>query len=184
MTKGWIAASCLGLALAGVPAGAALTDTTDTADATEGAGAASPAVGESGLFDRIDADGDGLITRAEAKAYRIGGKGRRFFKKVDTDGDGRISRDEAERYRTGRFETADLDRDGAVSKAEMIAAATRSATERAERLFARMDANGDGRVGADEYDAMTAPRLARSFNRYDADGDGVITKREMKRARR
>lgn len=77
------------------------------------------------------------------------------------------------------FLRLDRDHDRALEKAEVL-------RPREER-FAKLDANGDGRITADELDAHLKQRLQRRLvrmryrmlARLDADGDGVISKREF-----
>ena len=53
----------------------------------------------------------------------------------------------------------------------------------AELTFEKMDANGDGKVTQDEFQAAWADLLKKRFAALDANGDGVITKDEMEKAR-
>jgi len=98
------------------------------------------------------------------------------MRETDLNGDGDISLAEAEAMRTVRFLTMDLDSDGAVTEAEMIEAAQRRIAEHIAKRFARMDANGDGRIDRAEYDDRSAARIAEA----DADGNGRITRDEMR----
>lgn len=107
----------------------------------------------------------------------------RFLERVDTDKDGNVSRAEAETFRQGRFTKADDNRDGVLTEAEAILHAQRRAVEMATKIFARMDANGDGRVLRSEYDTVSGQRLDRVFRRFDANGDGLITRAEMRAGR-
>ena len=63
------------------------------------------------------------------------------------------------------------DRDADWTRADTIA--------RADRRFARLDANGDGTISKDEF---RAPMLAR-FDRMDADHNGTVTRAERDAAR-
>lgn len=109
------------------------------------------------LFDRADADGDGVVTRAEWQALRAA-----RFARIDTDGN------------------------GVLSQAEASAAAERRAASRAGTLFARTDADGDGAITRAEFEAAGKPWMDRLFSRADANGDGAISRAEaaeMRRAR-
>lgn len=47
-----------------------------------------------------------------------------------------------------------------------------------DRLIARLDQDGDGRLGPDELDSKVGAKLQR-FQRFDADGDGWVTRDEI-----
>lgn len=98
-----------------------------------------------------------------------------MIERIDTDGDGAISRAEMEAHHAARFEAADTNNDGGISFEEMQAARERRAAEHAQRMFARMDANGDGVITPDEQ----GEREHDPFARLDADGDGLITADEL-----
>ncbi len=68
-----------------------------------------------------------------------------------------------------RFAIADSDGDGAITPAEMTAALENAGrdTGRVETLFARMDANADGKIDAEEHEAM-GKRLAQLHERLMA----------------
>lgn len=91
----------------------------------------------------MDANGDGAITRAEAQAAR-----RAQFGRLDTDGDGYLTQAERSAAPMGARMLAqipDPDSDGRVSRDEMMAAPYRG--------FDRLDADGDGTIGAAEIEA-------------------------------
>ncbi|MEE4279389.1 MAG: EF-hand domain-containing protein [Halieaceae bacterium] len=105
------------------------------------------------------------------------------MQRLDGDGDGLISREEFARRTRGPsahvFEHGDLDGDGQLTREEMELAAKErqaKATERAARLFAEMDADGDGVVY--EYEV-----LDHAFARIDANEDGFIDRDEERAAR-
>ncbi|MGE0151385.1 MAG: EF-hand domain-containing protein [Reyranellaceae bacterium] len=125
-------------------------------------------------FSRIDTDGDGAISKVEFEASRD-----KMFQKLDANSDGAFTKEEAtasaEAWRkkaaeAGRtaspereakhkeraekmFNDLDLDKDGKISKAEFNAAG--------EKLFARFDTNGDGKIvkgeGRPQKSGPTAP---------------------------
>ena len=113
----------------------------------------------------------------------------RIFEMLDADGDGAISREEAANARAMRLRSGDLNGDGGLSLEEMKAAAVAKAEKRAERMFSRLDANGDGVVGETEIANARSrhhgeKRIGRMFKRFDADGDGRITRDEIEAKRR
>ena len=110
---------------------------------------------------RVDANGDGIVTREEAQVYpRLA----THFDAADVNRDGRLEGAELEAGRESarreardaireRWAAADKDHDGAISQAE----ANESMPGLAKR-FADFDANGDGKVTRDEvHSFMTQP---------------------------
>ncbi|MDP5054622.1 MAG: EF-hand domain-containing protein [Congregibacter sp.] len=112
---------------------------------------------------RLDADGDGQISREEFKPPSDRG-GPKFFKRADADGNGELTRDEMtaameasqerqEQMRTElpqMFDAMDADGNGVVSR-----------TEAEDQVFTQMDTNGDGFVSQDEAKAMHDKRGKR-----------------------
>lgn len=108
---------------------------------------------------RVDADGDGVITRAEAAARpRLAAR----FDRLDRNRDGRIDAAERAEHRGRRHRHG-----GGL-----------------ERIVA-LDANGDGRIALTE---AAGSRLAVHFARLDTNRDGYLVRREfeagMERMRR
>ena len=168
---------------------------------------ATPATGVKAA-QRIDANGDGVIDRAEAaKAPRLAAK----FDQLDTDKDGRISRTEANAGNAGfaaRFTEMDANKDGYLDRSDRELRMTR---ERAA-FFAGADANRDGRLSRDEFaveqgargaerraqfaqraeaagktpkarpvptEAEQLQRAGKAFDRMDANKDGTLTRAEF-----
>jgi hypothetical protein len=103
------------------------------------------------VFDRMDTNSDGFVTKNEAQAARI-----RLFDRLDADGDGFVTTAEADtaRSRRGRFARA------AELRAQMV--------PQGERL-AELDTNRDGRISRDEFVAGGTPM----FDRLDTTGRGL-----------
>ena len=85
-------------------------------------------------FSRIDADGDGTLTREELfseerRQERVGERRQRKFERLDADGDGTVS---AEEYgkRMERLLALDSDQDGQVTREELRAAKHRKKSKR------------------------------------------------------
>lgn len=163
------------------------------------AGAASAGHSGGKLFDKLDADGDGFITRAEESAMA-----ERRFKKRDADGDGILSAEELKtrhqckkrrwwgggkrschrchkkhHWRAGLIEKMDTDGDGNVSMAEFSA--------NSAEMFQKADTDGDERVTREEMRAAykrhrqerCRERSERRFEKLDADGDGWLSREEF-----
>jgi len=120
------------------------------------------------------------------------GQGRgEHWAKVDTDGDGAISKAEAEAGapRIARdFANLDADEDGRITREEMHAqmqarhAATREEHRaRAEERYRSADTNGDGALDLAEAQ-LGMPRMAEHFAEIDADADGLVTREELQAA--
>ncbi|QDL90738.1 hypothetical protein FDP22_02395 [Paroceanicella profunda] len=138
------------------------------AGAASSGGAGPQGHGPSGhgpaMFMKMDADGDGTVTRAEVDAFR---KAR--FDAADANHDGEITRDELVASMTQRLEQERLDRE------------KRRAEGMADRMMARADGNGDGVISAGEPPATFEDMM---FRRFDTDGDGTISAQEAEAGQR
>ena len=121
-------------------------------------------------FAQLDANKDGLLTTDEIPADK-----KRLFERLlrtsDKNSDGKLSLEEFTvglQPKPGRTEAAPLD--GA------------EGGRRPERLFARLDANGDGKVTADEVPEPLREMFKRMLARGDKDGDGTLSKEEFLQA--
>jgi Ca2+-binding EF-hand superfamily protein len=103
-------------------------------------------------FKHLDANGDGVITKAELGASR-----EKTFDRLDANHDGMISAEE---------------RDSARKRAERFRKHERTHDQEA---LAKADANGDGNLSRDEF--MNAPQPI--MEKADANHDGEVTRDEF-----
>jgi hypothetical protein len=99
-------------------------------------------------FRAMDADGDGVVTRAEWRGTDAA------FRQEDSNGDGVLSGTEVRR--AGRAAAADQDR-----------------LDQMNARFSRLDVDNDGRLERREW-----PGAVAAFDRADADHDGIVTRSE------
>jgi Ca2+-binding EF-hand superfamily protein len=144
------------------------------------------------VLQALDTDGDGQLSAAEIAAAPAS------LAKLDKNGDGQITGQEyspkledktASVDLVARLMVLDKNGDGVLSKDEV--------PERMQAMFARGDANHDGKLTADEIKAMSAGqsdpqgrpigrgnaggmlRMDPVMNALDADHDGVISAEEI-----
>lgn len=110
-------------------------------------------------FEGIDTDADGRISRAEMQA-NVGERANQGFDRLDADKDGYLTREEFAAARAQgrgaikeRFEAADTDSSGTISRAEADA----GLPQLAER-FDEIDADKDGYLDAGEMRAALKKR--------------------------
>jgi len=101
------------------------------------------------------------------------------FNKVDTDGDGVVSQEEFQAQRASRIATVNVDGQPGLSFDEFVELREQRAKEfrerRFKRVFNRLDANDDGIID----DMELAARTDTMFDRIDANDDGALSKEEM-----
>lgn len=89
------------------------------------------------------------------------GHGDRMMHRMDLNGDGGITRAEADAMSAVRFLRLDSDADGVLTEQEMRDSMQRRMVRRIAKQFAMMDQNGDGRIERAEFEEGTAARFAR-----------------------
>jgi hypothetical protein len=137
------------------------------------------------IFDRLDADHDGVITRAEmaamAEAHGGGHHAMRFHgadgEDIQLDGDGEWTSEDG----TRRIVIVRRGPDGETVDVHEGAGVPGEGGERHVMVFRHdseggLDADGDGRWSFDE---MTAP-LREHFNQLDANHDGFVDEAERR----
>ena len=110
----------------------------------------------------------GHHTRAEAEER---------WKRLDQDNDGRISRSEWQRNDQA-FDRMDADKDGFLTKEELHSVAREFRAKRRSRLR-EMDADADGNISRSDWKGKE-----EIFNRLDANKDGMLTRDELREARK
>lgn len=110
------------------------------------------------MFERMDADGDGAITREELAAARS-----ERFAAMDADGDGAVTAQELANYRMlrraeRRIRRLDENGDGVLQLDELPGG---------ERRFERFDLDGNGVVTRAEAELVRDLRGARRGGRWD-----------------
>jgi len=108
------------------------------------------------------------------------------FKQADANGDGMLSRDEAKSLPmvSRHFDEIDANHDGQVTADELRAWHARAREQRkdvATARFKKIDADADGKISRAEAQA-NAPKLAARFDQIDANQDGYITPDELRAA--
>lgn len=137
-----------------------------------GAGAAALAQGDSADAGRPGPDG----------GRERGPRFERLFDRFDADKDGVITKAEIMAKRSERFEALDADKDGGVTAEEMVQAAMKRIEERVNRRMAWLDMDGDGKLSALEFEAGRRGGGMTRFIRMDENGDGQITREEAMKA--
>ncbi|MDA3960042.1 MAG: EF-hand domain-containing protein [Planctomycetota bacterium] len=131
----------------------------------------------------------------------------KVFERVDRNGDGQLSREElqgARKHLQAKKQQLDSDGDGTLSEAERAAAREQFADKRGQRdgehrdeIIERFDTNGDGQLDEGERQAAraavqerVAERVAKLqaehpelFAKLDQNGDGTLDRDEMRRAK-
>jgi Ca2+-binding EF-hand superfamily protein len=94
---------------------------------------------------------------------------------LDSNGDGTVTHDEFLALRATLFQRVDTDANGALTEAEVTAAAEQRQRRRSTELWS-LDADNDGQLTLTEFNARTP-----GFDRADQNGDGVLSGAEIDR---
>lgn len=132
------------------------------------------------LLERLDSNGDGVLTIDEFSASNAA-KAERTFNHKDSDGDGLLSLEEfsATGGRRGPGHLDDLDEDALALCMEEILGYALPERPDSATAFDAADSNADGSVDLDEFVAAGDLRAEERFAELDGDSDGEITSEEM-----
>lgn len=104
------------------------------------------------------------------------------FKELDANSDGRVTAAEYERANASKFTLADGNRDGTLTKGELVGfmvddkgKSGKAAENKAAAKISKLDVNGDGMLTRDEY----SQGFKQQFTAIDKNTDGALTIEEM-----
>jgi hypothetical protein len=142
---------------------------------------AAPVLAAPGGGAKGDADGNGVLTRAEAQAHAT-----QMFAKMDANKDGKLdAADRAARHAEMQakiFERLDANKDGSISKAEWDQHGADRAAKRAERGDKRADAGEGKRDGMRGHHGKRGGDRGMMSGKADTDGDKAISQAEFQTA--
>jgi len=141
-----------------------------------------------------------VAASAEAPASRKDARVNRIFDRLDLNKDGKITRAELKEYREAQFKAADADGNGTINSIEMAAFIKARMGERLNARFAALDTDKNGKITLDEMRARKSARKSAgksaskgrrgkrrglrgryAFWYMDRDHDGAISKEEFTR---
>lgn len=135
---------------------------------------AVPVLAAPGGGAKGDADGNGVLTRAEAQAHAA-----QMFAKMDANKDGKLdAADRAARHvemQAKMFERLDANKDGSISKAEWD-------QHGADRAAKRADAGEGKRDGMRGHHGKRGGHRGMMMGKADTDGDKAISQAEFQTA--
>ena len=103
------------------------------------------------------------------------------FETMDADKDGKVTKAEITAARAAQVTAADANSDGKLSVDEIaamqMARMAQRANDRATRMVAELDVDGDGMLTVSEL--IVRPMPDRMFDRLDTDGDDAISQAEI-----
>lgn len=113
-------------------------------------------------------------------------KSEELFKKIDADGDGSVTKAEAEEFHAKREEAQQQVQSFLLNLQSGLSGTQDEEDSEDKNYFAKLDADSDGSVAKEEFLKAVAPDgdgsnglLSRLFAAMDADKDGKISKEEM-----
>ncbi len=135
-----------------------------------------------GMMDAGPQGGPGM-------GHGMGGMPMVIFEQIDANGDGTITKEEVLAFRQSRIAGLDANKDNKITADELSARMMQNAAQmiqqRSAQMVARLDVDGDGALSVEELAAgpmMGGGMTEMMFERFDANGDGAITKDEASAA--
>lgn len=119
-----------------------------------------------GMFERLDKNGDGFVSKDEFTAGRTA-----FFTKLDANGDGFIDQSEIDKARAAWHQRANKPSDG--TQQSQNDATSQHKEHRG--FLQRMDTDGDGKISTAEFAAAGD----QMFGKLDKNGDGKLAMDEV-----
>ena len=151
---------------------------------------AGVAYAQPGMHAKGDANGDGVVSRAEAKTHAA-----QMFGWMDANDDGKLDQTDRKARKTERrtkmFEALDADNNGQISRDEFMAFEHdgkhgerghwgHKRGHRGSKMMMKMaDSDNNGAVSQAEFTDAAMQR----FDRTDTNNDGQVTKEERQAAR-
>lgn len=128
-----------------------------------------------------------LAKESPAVAREVDDRVARILRRLDTNGDGKISREEAKGPLAENFERIDVNRDGFMDRQELRQAVVRRVQNRkagseasgpraGKPDFDDLDANADGRLTPEE---LKGTPWESHFNEIDTNRDGKVDRKEF-----
>lgn len=135
-------------------------------------------------FAKLDANGDGVLTRADAPDAELEALQvlLQFLSEADANGDGVVTFEELTAVRPGmtpqQYAGFDFNGDGVLSRDD-LPAVEEDPLGRLTQLLFKADANGDRVVTFEELQAVAPDVTQEQYNKLDRNADGVITPEDL-----
>ena len=122
----------------------------------------------------------GITLSAVSDATAHGGRDRAVpsFSDMDLNSDGNLTMNELQTMKSNRFEATDTNSDDVLTRDELIEQGQARVEQHVDKLLERRDANGDGALSRDEMRGGH-DRGSRLFEHADADSNGLISEEEF-----
>lgn len=130
-------------------------------------------------FDRLDADGDGTISREEFLAA-TGERAETMFQRMGPNEDGVVTRSARERGGFGRHNRGPRGDHGRSMRGMDSEQRAERLSARAAEEFARLDTDGDGVISLEEFEAGLQARVERFAERRQNRGERMEQRAERR----